>query len=65
MLVLARNAGERIVIDGDIVVSITKVKDGRVWVGIDAPRHIAVHREEVQLKVLTEGSKRDVGANKD
>ena len=63
MLVLTRKEGEKIVIEGGIVVTVTKVRGNRAWVGIDAPKHLTVNREEIQLKVLTEGSKRDASAN--
>ncbi len=52
MLVLSRKAGEAIVIDGHIHVHILGVrKDGAVRVGIEAPRGIAVHREEIQQRI--------------
>ena len=47
MLVLSRKIGERIVIDGGIAVTVCEVKDGKVRLGIDAPRDVRVDREEV------------------
>lgn len=48
MLVLSRRAGERIKIDrGSITITIMHTEQGRVMVGIDAPKDIDVHREEV------------------
>lgn len=48
MLVLIRRAGEQIFINkGQIVVKVLKERNGNVYVGIKAPRHITVDREEV------------------
>jgi len=47
MLVLTRKIGEEIVIDGNIRVTITSIKGDKVRIGISAPPHVAVHREEV------------------
>lgn len=47
MLVLSRKPGESIVIDDDIVVTVVDVRGGQVRIGIQAPHHVAVHREEV------------------
>ena len=47
MLVLSRRAGESINIGDDVVVTVLEVRGDIVRVGIDAPRSIRVHREEV------------------
>ncbi len=47
MLVLSRRAEERIMIGGDIVITILEIHHDQVRIGIDAPRSIEVHREEV------------------
>lgn len=51
MLVLTRNIGQTIVIGDEIWMSVLGVKGGVVRLGIDAPVHIPVHREEIYLKV--------------
>ncbi len=51
MLVLSRHAGESVVIANDIVVTILEVRGDVVRVGIEAPRHIQVHREEVHREL--------------
>lgn len=51
MLVLTRKPGEAIVIDGDIRVTVLSVKGDRVRIGIDAPPHVRVDREEVHQRV--------------
>jgi carbon storage regulator len=47
VLVLSRRAGESIMIGDDIVVTILETRGDIVRVGIDAPRSVTVHREEV------------------
>ena len=47
MLVLTRKEGEGIIIGEDIKISVIELKGGGVRIGIDAPREIKVHRQEV------------------
>jgi carbon storage regulator len=47
MLVLSRKLGEKIVINGDIVVTVVKLQNGQVRLGVEAPRGIPVFREEI------------------
>ncbi len=47
MLVLSRRAGEKIVIGDEVTVTVLEVRGDVVRVGIDAPRSVRVHREEV------------------
>lgn len=54
MFVLSRRQGESIVIGDNVVVTIVEVRGGQVRVGIDAPRSIEVHREEVYREVARE-----------
>jgi carbon storage regulator len=51
MLVLSRKIGEQIVIDNNIRVTITAIKGDKVRVGIQAPPHIRVDREEVHRRI--------------
>lgn len=53
MLVLSRKLGERIVIDGNIVITIVKVDRNQVRIGIDAPKDVPVYREEIAPEALT------------
>jgi carbon storage regulator len=47
MLILTRRIGETIRIGPDIVVTVLAVKGSQVRIGIDAPKDVAVHREEI------------------
>ena len=46
MLVLSRRPGERIVIDGGIVVTVVQVRNNQVRIGLEAPPHVGIYREE-------------------
>lgn len=48
MLVLSRKEGEKIVINDNITITIVALQGHKVRVGIDAPREVPVHREEIQ-----------------
>jgi carbon storage regulator len=52
MLVLSRNPGESIIIDGGITVKVIEVRGGVVRLGIEAPRDIPVFRSEVLERML-------------
>jgi carbon storage regulator len=55
MLVLTRSVGERLIINnGEIKLSILEVKGNQVRIGIEAPRHISVHREEIYKRIQAE-----------
>lgn len=47
MLVLSRKKNESIIIDGKIEIKIIESDDGKVRIGIDAPKDIEIHRKEV------------------
>src|SRR5262245_33009008 len=47
MLVLTRKLGEKIVIDGNIIVTLVDAGGGKVRIGIDAPPHVRVFRQEL------------------
>ncbi len=51
MLVLSRRANQSIVIGPDIVVRVLDIRGDQVRIGVDAPRSVAVHREEVAAEI--------------
>ncbi len=51
MLVLSRKVGENILIGKDIVVRVLTVKGDKVRLGIEAPREVPVHRNEIYDKI--------------
>ena len=47
MLILTRRVGESVVIGEDVTVTVLGVKGNQVRIGINAPKHVTVHREEI------------------
>jgi len=47
MLVLSRKLNEKIVIDGGITITVVKIDRNQVRIGIEAPGHVQVFREEI------------------
>ncbi len=54
MLVLTRKTGEGIIIGDDIRITIVELKGGGVRIGIDAPKEMKVHRQEVFDRIKQE-----------
>jgi len=54
MLILTRRVGESVMIGRDIVVTVLGVKGVQVRLGVNAPKHIPVHREEVYERIKAE-----------
>lgn len=50
MLVLSRRINEEIVIDNHIRIRVVQVAGGKVRIGIEAPRDVAIHRAELELR---------------
>ena len=57
MLVLGRKKGESIIIDDQIEIIVTSVEGETVKLGIEAPKHITIHRKEVYLEIQEENKK--------
>ncbi len=55
MLVLSRKANESIQIGNDIVITVVELSRGRVRLGIDAPKEVPVHREEIYRELSARG----------
>lgn len=54
MLVLTRQVGQKIIIGDDIEIMVVRMWDGKVRLGIAAPKHVSVHREEVWKQLQKE-----------
>ena len=64
MLVLSRRVGESIVIGEDVTVTVLEVRGDVVRVGIQAPRSVTVHREEL-IRELTEANRASASPSED
>ena len=51
MLILTRRVGESLMIGDDVVVTVLGVKGNQVRVGVNAPKEVAVHREEIYSRI--------------
>jgi len=65
MLVLTRKSGQGVVIGDDIRISIVSIDGDRVRVGIEAPKEVSVHREEVYLEIKRENQQAKVDGSID
>lgn len=54
MLILTRKVGESIAIGDDVIIKILDVKGKQVRLGIQAPTHTAVHRQEIHERIQEE-----------
>jgi carbon storage regulator len=54
MLILTRRVGESLIIGDDVVVNILGVKGNQVRIGVDAPKEVSVHREEIYDRIQAE-----------
>jgi len=56
MLILTRRVGETLNIGDEITVTVLNVKGNQVRIGVNAPKDVTVHREEIYEKVQQEKS---------
>ena len=61
MLVLSRHPDEKIHIGENIVVTVVEVRGDRVRIGIEAPREVAVHRQEI-FEAIRQEAHREIAA---
>lgn len=55
MLILTRRIGETLMVGDEITISVLGVKGNQVRIGVNAPKDVSVHREEIYQKIQCEG----------
>ncbi len=54
MLILTRRVGETLMVGDEVSITVLGVKGNQVRIGVNAPKHIAVHREEIYQRIQDE-----------
>ncbi len=61
MLILTRRIGETLMVGDEVTVTVLGVKGNQVRLGVNAPKDVAVHREEIYQRIQSEKSDDNIG----
>ena len=61
MLILTRRVGETLVIGDDVSVTVLGVRGNQVRLGVNAPKNVSVHREEIYQRIQAEKAAKEGG----
>ncbi|MDP6967523.1 MAG: carbon storage regulator CsrA [Gammaproteobacteria bacterium] len=59
MLILTRRVGETLMVGDEVTVTVLGVKGNQVRIGVNAPKDVAVHREEIYQRIQNENAEQD------
>ncbi len=63
MLILTRRVGETLMVGDEVSITVLGVKGNQVRLGVDAPKTIAVHREEIYARIQQEKQEKQGDSN--
>lgn len=65
MLILTRRVGETLMVGDEVTVTVLGVKGNQVRIGVNAPKDVAVHREEIYQRIQQEKTPGDAAVDDD
>jgi carbon storage regulator len=63
MLILTRRVGETLMVGDNVTVTVLGVKGNQVRIGVNAPKDVSVHREEIYMRIQAEKGNGNVASS--